>query len=150
MGRNILPSVPCRVSTGRKTTVMIAMPKTIGRATCFADFSIITCRSTLLRGRPSSCPFSDSRLMLDSVITTEPSTMIPKSIAPRLRRLAAIANSYIPMMAKSMARGITAATNSPARRLPKRTKRINTTRIAPAIKLCLTVRMTWAVSSVRS
>ena len=54
-----------------------------------------------------------------SIITTEPSTIRPKSIAPRLIRLPDTPACNIPVNAKSIDSGIADATMRPPRRLPK-------------------------------
>ena len=85
-----------------------------------------------------------------SVITTEPSMMIPKSRAPRLSKLAAMANSCIPNTANIIASGITIATTRPARKFPRRRNNARITKTAPMSRLCFTVPITESVNSVRS
>ncbi len=150
IGLNILPSIPCRVSTGRKTRTMIPMPKTIGRTTSWLEARMVSNRSATERGLFNCIWRSVSRLRFASVMTTEPSTRMPKSIAPSESRLAAIPISCIPRAAKSIAMGMVAATSRPARRLPSKRNRTAMTSRAPAVKLCLTVWITWSTSSVRS
>ena len=58
-----------------------------------------------------------------SIMTTEPSTISPKSIAPRLIKLPEIPPTSIPQKANSMESGIAAATISPPRRLPSSSSR---------------------------
>ena len=55
------------------------------------------------------------RRRMFSTITTAPSTMMPKSIAPRLSRLALILPSTMPVTANSIESGMTSATISAAR-----------------------------------
>ena len=150
IGRNIFPSMPSRARTGKKTTMMMAMPKTMGRATLLAEEVTTSSRSSGVRVRPRERLRCARLRMFASVITTEPSTMMPKSMAPRLSRLAAIANWYMPSSAKSIASGMASATRSPARMFPSNTKSTRMTSAAPASRLCSTVPMTWVVSSVRS
>ncbi len=64
-------------------------------------------------------------------MTTVPSTMIPKSSAPRLMRLALNLSVTMPMMVINMDNGITAAVMSAARMFPRKRKRITITRRAP-------------------
>ena len=115
MGLNILPSIPSKVSIGTNTSIMIPTPKIIGRITPLPDSMMHCWRSVLVKVLFNKPCFSLNFRKLASVITTDPSTIIPKSIAPRLKRLAAIDSSCIPIMAKSMENGITIATSRPAR-----------------------------------
>ena len=57
-----------------------------------------------------------------STMITELSTINPKSIAPRLIRLALMPETAIMLVANSIDRGIARATISPARTLPKQEK----------------------------
>ena len=95
-------------------------------------------------------PSSASLRTLFSTMMTELSTMSPKSIAPRLMRLAAMPTWSMPLKAKSIDSGIASATMRPARRLPRKTNSTATTRIAPTERFSWTVLMTWSTSSVRS
>ena len=83
-------------------------------------------------------------------MTTELSTTRPKSIAPRLSRLAAIPKRSMPEKAKSKDKGIARATSSPARRLPRKMNSTAMTSKPPSKRLPRTVAMTWSTSSVRS
>ncbi len=150
IGRNIFPSMPSSVSTGAKTSVMMPIPNTMGRTTRALDFAIDSSRSEGESFRPSSRWRSFSERRFASVMTTEPSTRMPKSIAPRLSKLAAIANSYIPCTANSIEIGIATATSRPARMLPKMTSNTTITSTAPITRLCSTVLMTCSTSRVRS
>ena len=82
-----------------------------------------------------------------STITTDPSTTIPKSIAPRLIRLAARPNSRIPMKAKSIDSGITLATIRAPRTSPSSPSRTAMTRKPPCTRFSVTVSV---VRSTRS
>ena len=85
-----------------------------------------------------------------STITTELSTIMPKSIAPRLSRLAAMPNRSMPENANSIDSGIARATISAARRLPRNANSTATTSRPPSNRFLRTVSMTWSTSSVRS
>jgi hypothetical protein len=52
IGLNIFPSMPCNASTGTYTTVMMATPKNIGRATSRALTSTSCIRSAGVSSRP--------------------------------------------------------------------------------------------------
>ena len=70
---------------------------------------------------------------------TAPSTIRPKSMAPRLIRLPDRPNSFMTDTAKSSASGIDVATTSPARRSPSSTKSTTITSNAPSKRLRVTV-----------
>ena len=86
---------------------------------------------------------------MPSTITIDPSTTMPKSMAPRLIRLAETPNSRMRMKAKSIASGMTDATISPARTFPRKRIRTRKTMIAPSIRLRITVEMLRLTSSER-
>ncbi|MNX09611.1 hypothetical protein D3C86_393420 [compost metagenome] len=76
-----------------------------------------------------------------STIITAPSTINPKSNAPRLIKFPLTPKVFIIIMAKSIANGITEATINPALRFPKNNTKIKTTIKAPSIKFFSTVPM---------
>ena len=82
--------------------------------------------------------------------TTELSTTMPKSMAPRLSSVPAMPIWYMPLKANSMHSGIPAAAINPARRLPRKMNKITTTSSAPSQRLLRTVAITSSTSSVRS
>ena len=67
-----------------------------------------------------------------STMITELSTINPKSIAPRLIRLAVIPVRDIMFAANSIDRGIAIATTIPARKLPSMTNSTMMTRVPPS------------------
>src|ERR1043166_8324510 len=83
IGRNILPSMPCRPKMGMDTPLMIATPNRIGRPTSNAARRIVSSRSG-----PEACLASSSRRTMFSILPTEPSTTSPTSRPPRVTRLA--------------------------------------------------------------
>ena len=85
-----------------------------------------------------------------STITTAPSTMIPKSIAPRLMRLPLTPSLVIPAAASSMDKGIAAVTIKAARTLPSSSSRIAATSNAPSARFFQTVRNVASIRSRRS
>ena len=142
IGRNSFPSIPSSVRTGRKTIMMINSPNRVGRRTSTAASRMVSSHG--LRGACAAC-----RAQFSTMIT-ELSTIKPKSIAPRLSRLAAMPDCSMTLPANSMASGIAVATIRPARRLPRNANSTATTSRAPASRLCFTVRITLSTSSVRS
>ena len=135
---------------GRNTIRMMPTPNATGRATSSGALVSVSSRSSFVSGRPNSCWRIASRRMAFSTITTEPSTISPKSTAPRLNRLAEMPACNIKSPANSIESGMAAATTKPARRLPRNANRMAMTSSAPASRLCLTVSMTLSTSSVRS
>ena len=85
-----------------------------------------------------------------STIITAPSTIKPKSNAPRLIRLPLTPNIFIIIMANNMANGITDATSKPARTLPRKNTNTKTTINAPSIRFFSTVPMALSTIFVRS
>ena len=83
------------------------------------------------------------------MITIEPSTTIPKSMAPRLIRLAETPKIRIMINAKSMAKGMTEATMSPALTLPRKMMSTTKTINAPSMRLYTTVEIFLFTSSER-
>ncbi len=116
-GRNILPSVCSSVKSGRKTTTMIRMAKSTGRAT--SAVASKAARAELRSGWPSS------RLRWRttfSVTTMVPSTTMPMAMAspPSDIRLAVTSAMSIRMNAISAVSGSDSATVSAARRFQRK------------------------------
>ena len=76
-----------------------------------------------------------------STIITAPSTIRPKSIAPKLIRFPDTPNSRIIPSANNIASGITEATTKPPLKLPKKRIRINMTIKAPSARFLTTVEI---------
>ena len=74
-----------------------------------------------------------------STIITAPSTIIPKSIAPKLIKFPLTPKWFIKITAKSIESGITDATINPARRLPRNSINTNITINAPSKRFLVTV-----------
>ena len=96
------------------------------------------------------CLLECSRWSTASTIITAPSTINPKSSAPKLIRFPVTPKRFIMPMANSMDSGITEATISPALRFPRKKTRINKTIIAPSSKLVFTVPKVRLTNLVRS
>ena len=85
-----------------------------------------------------------------STIITAPSTINPKSIAPKLIKLALTPNTFIKAKANSIAKGIADATINPALKFPKKRTKTKMTINAPSIKFFSTVLIARPTNSVRS
>ena len=85
-----------------------------------------------------------------STMTTAPSTIMPKSIAPIESRLAGMCAQSRQMNANSSANGIVTATISAVRTLKRKMPSTTSTRIIPRTRLASTVRVVSWISSVRS
>ena len=81
---------------------------------------------------------------------TAPSTINPKSSAPKLIKFPETPKIFIIMMAKSIAKGITDATKNPARKFPRNKTNTKTTINAPSIKFFSTVPIALFTIFVRS
>lgn len=125
--------------------MMMVTPKTTGRATWCA-----AARTFSRVGTPGSPRRWWRTRRMFSTMTTAPSTMRPKSIAPRLIRLPDTPVQRIAENATSIDSGIAAATSSPARRLPISKSRITTTSRPPSSRLVATVRRVRRTRSERS
>lgn len=148
IGVKYLPSMPVSVRIGKKTIRMITTAKVAERTTLPAPEIIC---SSICFGE-SVLPRNDLPYMwarIPSTITIEPSTTMPKSMAPRLIRLAETLNKRIRMKAKSMASGMTDATIRPARIFPRKTINTRNTMTAPSTRLRITVEMLRLTSSDR-
>ena len=146
IGLNIFPSMPSRVKSGRKTIMIITMPKVIGLPTSFAD-------SRILWRRPSLwCSFSERCLKIFSIITTEPSTIMPMAMAnpPRDMRFADMPIHCMAINVVRAATGSVAATIRALLILPRKRKRMTTTRIPPSSRAFVIVPMQAFTSSVLS
>ena len=82
-----------------------------------------------------------------SVTTTEPSTMVPKSMAPRLMRFTDIPNRSIPTKPNRRESGIVKATTSAARQSPRKMSRMTTTRTAASSRFFRTVEVVASITS---
>ncbi|CZH23965.1 Uncharacterised protein [Legionella pneumophila] len=149
IGKNIFPSTPVSVKIGKYTTVIINTPKILGLMTSVVAYAITFKRSSKFNTRYNACCCSPKCLMQFSTIMTAPSTIKPKSRAPKLIKLALILLVTIPVMVNSMDRGITMAVISAARTLPKNKNRMTQTNSAPSSRLFFTVLIVAFTSKVR-
>ena len=153
IGRNILPSTPLSERIGIKTIRMINWPKT-------AEFMSLEAPSRVILSL-SFCRSADSRetrsarrvliwKAINSTMITAPSMMIPKSMAPRLIRLASTPKIYIMERAKSRLNGITDATTIPERKFPSSRTTTKITIRHPRTRFSVMVRVVRPISSLRS
>ena len=148
IGRNIFPSTPCKERMGKYTIRMMICPKAaeliIRLALPPTALSICACVSLLFSF------WVDRKCKDASTIITAPSTISPKSIAPRLIRLALTPNKFINDNANNKDKGIAEATIKPALKFPKNNTSINITINAPSIRFVLTVLMARSIRLVLS
>ena len=81
---------------------MMNVPNRLGPMTSRDPARIVAKRSSRVRTRPSRCCSAASSRRQFSTMMTAPSTMMPKSMAPRLIRLALTLFSTMPVIANSI------------------------------------------------
>ncbi len=150
IGWNIFASIPLKAKIGKYTTKIISCPKIRGRRACRAAKNTSLNRSLCVNGRLSNCCAWARRRIQFSTITTAPSTIIPKSSAPRLIKLALIFFCAIPVKVNSMESGITQAVIRAARIFPKNKNSITITSTAPSTRFFCTVLIAFSTRDVRS
>jgi len=112
--------------------MMMSSPNIVGLRTSMAASRTISARDRPVR--------SSARWRAEfSTEITELSTISPKSIAPRLMRVPAIPARTMRSKAKRSESGMAAATISPARTFPRKTKRTAMTSSAPSKRFLRTV-----------
>jgi len=111
MGRKSFPSMRWKVRMGTYTVMMMSTAKVRGRAT-----SMAACWTSRTTRRPVGLCCERWRRMF-SVMMTAPSTMMPKSMAPRDRRLAGMPRRSMKMKAKRRESGMVTVTMRAARML---------------------------------
>src|SRR6266478_2122072 len=121
----------------------------VGWITSRADSATVSRRSLAVSLRPSACRRSDRCRRLFSAMMIAPSTISPKSSAPRLIRLALSLPASMPIEVTSMVIGMTVAVMRAARKLPSIKNRTRTTSRAPRERLVATVCTVASTSSVR-
>ena len=123
--------------------MMIRVAKKMGLATSITRWSV----SLPVRGTDGS---SSRNFRIVSIITIAPSTRMPKSMAPRLSRLAGMPVRCIRMKATSREIGMVAATMSALFGLPRKMSRIPMTSSIPNRSVCSTVLRVVPTRFVRS
>ncbi len=127
----------------------MATPNKLGRITSAVARYTVFKRSFSGWIRPLCCACARRRTAFSTIITV-PSTIKPKSSAPRLIRLAETPACTMPVMVISIDSGITAAVINAARRLPSRINNTTITSNAPSSRFLLTVAMALSTKVVRS
>ncbi len=150
MGWNIFPSTPLSAKIGRYTSMIMNMPNTAGLKTSRVLSITSAKRSCTLNIRPRRCCARPSRRKAFSTTMTAPSTIRPKSIAPRLIKFPDTRLLTMPVTANNMLNGITKAVISAARILPNIKNNTTTTSKAPSNKFFCTVLRVLSTSVVRS
>ena len=136
-----------------KTIKMINCPKMAEFIIFEALFNVIWSISDCFASFVSDFSFSLSVIILkaiNSTIITAPSIIIPKSIAPRLIKLASTPKMFIIEMANNKLNGITEATTKPERKLPSNKTTTKMTINDPKIRFSDTVKVVLPISSLRS
>ena len=148
IGVNILPSTPTNVRIGMYTIKIMISPNAalflILEAERNTSSSISDCVNRFIDFRkPKWCTVA-------STMITAPSTISPKSIAPKLIRLALTPKIFIIPNANSIDNGMAEATINPALRFPRNSTKTKITINAPSIKFFSTVLIALPTKSVRS
>ena len=81
---------------------------------------------------------------------TAPSIIIPKSMAPKLIKLASIPKMFMKEMANNKHNGITEATTNPERQFPNKRTTTKITIKHPKIRFSATVKVVFPTNSLRS
>ena len=129
---------------------MIITPNKLGRITSLVASN--TTSSLSFNGNTAPVRRCDSlnRRMQFSTMMTAPSTIKPKSSAPKLIKLALTPVCTIPVIVANIARGMTAAVMMAARTLPKSKNKTTMTSNAPSTRFFLTVSIALSTKAVRS
>ncbi len=134
---------------GKYTSIMISTPNTAGLNTSRVLWVTSIKRSLVVSTRPKRCCAIPSRRKAFSTTMTAPSTIIPKSIAPRLIKLPDTLLATMPLTANSILKGITHAVISAARTFPSRMKSTTITSTAPSNRFFSTVAIVLSTREVR-
>ncbi len=132
IGVKVLPSTPVNISSGMNTRKMMAWPYTVGLIISWLASVVSSSRSRRVSKRPSWCWRSASLRKLFSMMITVPSTIRPKSRAPRLIRLPETFSPFMPIAIIRNENGMTSTAITAARTLPSRKNRAAATRMAPS------------------
>jgi len=129
--------------------MIISTPNTAGLKTSAVLWVTSSKRSFKLNNRPCFvCAWANRRSAFSTTITA-PSTIKPKSIAPRLIRLPETLLAAIPVIANNILSGITIAVINAALKLPSNANKITITKMAPSSRFCCTVAIVLSTSVVR-
>ena len=131
---------------GMCAAMMMSMENNVGRPTSLVASVIKVRRSFSFMPSPRSA----SRCMMFSITITAPSTMMPKSIAPKLNKFAGTPMNFSPKNVARRESGMTTTTAKEARKLDKKRYNTKATRSAPSTRFLKTVVSVLAISQVRS
>ena len=126
------------------------MPNTAGLNTSLVAAVTTFKRSFSVSSLPCLCCARPSCLKQFSTTITAPSTIKPKSIAPKLIKLPDTLLPTIPVIANNILSGITMAVINAPVTLPSSSSKITTTNTAPSNRLVFTVSMVLSTRVVRS
>ena len=150
-GENIFPSTFWKEKIGIKAVMMISLEKNTAFALSLAVWRISPILDiTLNAGIPTSFAFLSKATNTPSTITTAPSIIIPKSMAPIESRLADIPITRKQINANNKANGIITATITVVRQSAMKINTINVTNNIPSIRLWVTVFTARFTKSSRS
>jgi len=125
---------------GISAVMIISLEKKTALAFSLAVLRIRPIFDILLNtGIPTSFAFRSRATNIPSTITTAPSIMIPKSIAPIESRLADIPIMCKQIKANNRANGIMTATTAVVRQSAIKINTMKVTSNMPSTKLCVTV-----------
>ncbi|CUS43731.1 Predicted cell-wall-anchored protein SasA (LPXTG motif) [hydrothermal vent metagenome] len=150
IGEKVLPSTPVNISSGAKASRMIACPKTVGLIISCDARIVSSSRSRRMSSLPSCSCRCARRARQFSMMMTAPSTMSPKSSAPRLIRLPGTPNARMPIAIIRNENGMTSTAMIAARQLPSSRNRAAATSSAPSVRLRSTVETVALTSLARS
>jgi len=126
--------------------MMMSMEKKVGRPTSTVARSIAWRRAFFWLVSFNS----PRRRKTFSTTMTAPSTMMPKSIAPRESKLAGMPRQVRPIKVANSDSGMMTATMAAARKLPRKSSSTKVTSIAPSARFLKTVWRVVSMSQVRS
>ena len=130
--------------------VIIITPKRLGRITSLVASYTTSSLSLMGSTEPVRLCASLKRLMQFSTMMTAPSTINPKSSAPKLIKFALTPVCTIPVIVASIASGITAAVIIAALIFPSRRNNTTITSNAPSTRFLRTVLIALSTSAVLS
>ena len=146
-----MPSTFSNAKMGSNAAMMMSLEKNTALPSSPPVFLIMPSLLILLNlSMPTFFACWSSSTKIPSTITTAPSIMIPKSIAPIDSRLALMPLSLRQMKAKSSASGITIPTMSVVRQSAMKRNTITVTNTIPSRRLCITVSVQYFMSTSRS
>ncbi len=139
-GENIFPSTFWKEKIGISAVMIISLEKKTAFALSLAALRINPIFDmTLNAGIPTSRAFLSRTTKIPSTITTAPSIIIPKSMAPMDNKLADIPIIRRQMKANNNANGMTTATTTVVRQSAININTMKVTNRMPSIRLRVTV-----------